>query len=262
MATYCISDIHGHFHAFASILDDLALTTDDHVYVLGDVIDRGPNIAELLLFCVSLSEEYENFHFLVGNHEHMAYQYLMRDKYAMDDDETAHWLDNVTGSQATIDALEALDSEWIQESLIPWFSNLSYVEITEVGTQHWMLVHAGFDPSRYGRSIGEKQGISLDVGSGFGTQTFYDMTWIREPWMYDPQDAPLPVVHGHTPTEAFRNSMDELEARVKESCYISQGGILYYRNKIDIDCGAGGGLGLGALRLDDFEEFHKKVSAR
>lgn len=259
MSTYCISDIHGHFHTFAALLDDLSLTTDDAVYVLGDVIDRGPNIAELLLFCVGLSEEYDNFHFLVGNHEHMAYQYLMSGAQATDKVELDHWLDNVEGSSETIEALAMLDDDWIAEKLIPWFGRLSYVEQVEVAGQEWMLVHAGFNPKAYGGTSPAKEGVSMEVGLGFGTQTFFDMTWIREEWMFDSGDAPLPVVHGHTPTVAFRDDLAPLEAAVGESCYLSQGGILYYKNKIDIDCGASSREGLGALRLDDFEEFHRKI---
>lgn len=259
MAKFCIADVHGHFRTFAALLEDLALTSDDDVYVLGDNIDRGPNIAELLVFCVSLANEYPNFHFLVGNHEHMAYQYLMSGSYEMDEAELAHWLENVDGSKATIDALRMLDDDWIEAELIPWFDKLSYFEEVDVSGQPWMLVHAGFNPEMYGKRKKEREGVSVNVNPLFGTQTFYDMTWIREPWMFDDKDAPLPVVHGHTPTTAFRDSLAELEYATGEGCYLSEGGILYYKNKIDIDCGASMGVGLGALRLDDFEEFHRKI---
>lgn len=259
MSTYVMSDIHGHYRSFMGLLDTLALTSDDQVYILGDVIDRGPNVAALLVACVKLSEEYPNFHFLLGNHEHMAYQYLQQSKNFTDDAEKAHWIEKVSGSEQTIEAIDALDDDWVQEKLIGWFDELIYYDIADVAGQKWMLVHAGFDPARFNTDKTTRFDDVI-VEGGFGAQSLHDMIWIREKWIYDNREAPLPTVHGHTPTDFFASDVDALEAAVGESCYLSRGGILYYKNKIDIDCGAGAGLGVGCLRLDDFQEFHKKIS--
>jgi serine/threonine protein phosphatase 1 len=259
MATYCISDIHGHYREFLALLDQLAVSSTDQVYILGDIIDRGPNIAELLLFCVGLDEEYDNFHFLVGNHERMSYQYLMQHDYQINVVEKNHWLNKVDGSKATIEALNMLDPEWIISDLIPWFDKLSYFQLAEVNGQSWMLVHAGFDPKHFGKNEKPVVNESVLVGAGFGTQSFYDMLWIREDWIFSDKDAPLPVVHGHTPTIYLKDCLAQIDKSIGEECYLSNGGILYYKNKIDIDCGAGQDISLGALRLDDFEEFHVAI---
>lgn len=257
MSTFCMSDIHGHYNSFMQLLDDIALSEDDDVYILGDVIDRGPDVAALLVACVEL-DKMDNFHFLLGNHEHMAYQYLLQSHSFADAEEKNHWINKVSGSAQTIEALDALNPDWVVEELIPWFSDLSYYDVAEVGGQQWMLVHAGFDPKRYGTLRKEKPD-DVFVDKRFGMQSLSDMIWIREGWMYDRAEAPLPVIHGHTPTDYFADKLDLLESKVGEGVYLSQGGILYYKNKIDIDCGAGAGVGLGCLRLDDFEEFHAKV---
>lgn len=257
MATYCMSDIHGHYNSFMRILDGISLSEDDHVYVLGDVIDRGPDVASLLVACVELNK-LDNFHFLLGNHEHMAYQYLLRSHSFSNEDERNHWIDKVHGSKKTLDALDLMDPDWMSAELIPWFDNLLYYDVAEVGGQQWMLVHAGFNPKRYGNLVKEHPDDVL-VDKRFGVQSLSDLIWIREEWMYDGQDAPMPVIHGHTPTDYFSDKLDLLDAKVGEGVYLSNGGILYYKNKIDIDCGAGNGVGLGCLRLDDFEEFHSSV---
>jgi serine/threonine protein phosphatase 1 len=39
---YAISDVHGCFDEFRRLLDLVSPTSDDIVYVMGDMIDRGP----------------------------------------------------------------------------------------------------------------------------------------------------------------------------------------------------------------------------
>lgn len=254
-----MSDIHGHYDAFMDMLDSLSLADDDNIYVLGDVIDRGPDVASLLVACVELAKS-DNFHFLLGNHEHMAYQYLSRSHSFANKQERLHWIKKVSGSEQTLDALDALDEDWVRAELIPWFNDLLYYDVVEVGGQQWMLVHAGFDPKRYGDTE-KRNADDVVIDRQFGAQSLYNLIWIREEWIYDDEEAPLPVIHGHTPTDYFQGKeLLRLEKAIGEEAYISDGGILYYKNKIDIDCGAGSGLGLGCLRLDDFEEFHIQVS--
>ena len=48
MATYVISDIHGMYNKFTELLNKIKLKDTDTLYILGDVLDRGPdqNIAQ------------------------------------------------------------------------------------------------------------------------------------------------------------------------------------------------------------------------
>ena len=43
MAIYVTSDAHGHVRALDEALSKISLTSDDTLYVLGDMIDRGPD---------------------------------------------------------------------------------------------------------------------------------------------------------------------------------------------------------------------------
>ena len=49
---YCISDIHGHYDLFCRLLDKIKFGGGDKLYVLGDMIDKGPDSVRLakLLF--------------------------------------------------------------------------------------------------------------------------------------------------------------------------------------------------------------------
>lgn len=68
MATYVISDIHGHYEKFEKMLKKIDLKDEDTLYVLGDILDRGPNPIKTLFKLM----EMPNAICIVGNHELMA----------------------------------------------------------------------------------------------------------------------------------------------------------------------------------------------
>ena len=47
--TYVVSDIHGCYDKYRELLRVIQLQPDDTLYVLGDVIDRGPDGFKILL---------------------------------------------------------------------------------------------------------------------------------------------------------------------------------------------------------------------
>ena len=72
MATYVVSDIHGEYDMFLELLDKIGLKETDTLYVLGDILDRGPHPLRLLRKLM----EMPNVVCLVGNHELMALECL------------------------------------------------------------------------------------------------------------------------------------------------------------------------------------------
>jgi len=72
MSTYVVSDLHGESHLFRDVLRQIHFSNEDHLYILGDVIDRGPDgIALLQEIMVT-----PNMTLLLGNHEYMMLQYF------------------------------------------------------------------------------------------------------------------------------------------------------------------------------------------
>src|ERR671932_2062390 len=61
-----IGDVHGHYDTLMSLLDAIAPTRDDMVYFLGDLIDRGPQSAQVVDFVMK-----SPYLCLLGNHEQM-----------------------------------------------------------------------------------------------------------------------------------------------------------------------------------------------
>ena len=51
---YVMSDIHGHLQRFESIMEQIKLGEGDHLFVLGDVIDRHPDGLRILQRLISM----------------------------------------------------------------------------------------------------------------------------------------------------------------------------------------------------------------
>ena len=73
--TYVMSDIHGNIGRYQKMLDLVGFTGDDHLYIIGDVIDRYPWGVEILLDIM----EHPNVTLLMGNHEQMCLDVMYSD---------------------------------------------------------------------------------------------------------------------------------------------------------------------------------------
>ena len=130
---YVISDIHGHFDSFMELLKRIQFSDNDELYILGDVIDRGPNPIITLNYALSKP----NIHLIRGNHEQM-----MLDSFAFFEDELCptnmmkNWISN--GGYTTFTQFsELLLQEKIE--LLTKISKLPYYIIKNNN----ILIHAG-----------------------------------------------------------------------------------------------------------------------
>ena len=69
MRRFAVSDIHGCHKTFRNLLDRLALTRDDELYLLGDFIDRGPGSKQVIDTVLALADDGYCVSSLMGNHE-------------------------------------------------------------------------------------------------------------------------------------------------------------------------------------------------
>lgn len=65
-----IGDVHGKFSKFQSLMKKVADTDNDLVIFLGDYIDRGDHVSDVLKWIMEHKDK-KNFVFLRGNHEQM-----------------------------------------------------------------------------------------------------------------------------------------------------------------------------------------------
>lgn len=64
---YCMSDLHGELDFFQEMLEQIHFSDSDHLYILGDVIDRGTGGVDILEQIMDAP----NITMLLGNHEQM-----------------------------------------------------------------------------------------------------------------------------------------------------------------------------------------------
>jgi len=219
---FVMSDLHGQFVLLQLMLEKIGFTDEDELYILGDIMDRGPNSIDIYYFVQSMP----NIHMLKGNHEIMMRQSLqMALKYNDLDDERSNpyrlWKQN--GGYKTVDSIR----EYLQKDAIPYdeyFENRrqflteiiefidslpSYIELDYQG-KHYVMVHAGVDP----------EAESLDE---IDPELF---AWIREYFYMSECNPDYTYIFGHTPL-----------------CFINEDGsfnVWYdpeFHNKIGIDGG-------------------------
>ena len=125
-----IGDVHGHYDALVALLDSVAPDSDDQVYFLGDLIDRGPKSADVVDFVIK-----HDFNCLRGNHEEMLLDVVGNGKVSVE--LYQGWL--YSGGHATVASYDGK----IPQEHIDWLRTLpTYLDLGDI----W-LVHAGVDPN-------------------------------------------------------------------------------------------------------------------
>lgn len=283
MAVYVTSDAHGHVRALDEALGQISLASDDVLYVLGDLIDRGPDPLGVVRLVRSLPQA----RVLLGNHEQLMLLATARtgapvngefDLSHLGVDEFTNWFDWMNnGGNATATQLGQLSHEDYVEYL-SWVSGLPLYDAVEAGGHTFALVHAGINAGVVSDYCEAHPGANLcdplTLRDLLGCHSADDLLWMREGLAYPTRlvgaDGRGPVVvAGHTPTPLLA----KLAALPEEACMTSerQGKVVLYgaceataghADRIDVDCAAASGAGMGRvgiLRLDDLSCFYASI---
>ena len=226
MSTYVVSDLHGEAQLFHKLLDQIHFSSEDHLYILGDVIDRGQDGIALLLEIMATS----NMTLLLGNHEHMMLQYFSPEAT---ETEIRRW--NKNGNTPTRDAFLTLDPE----------SKMRIMEYLQSLPTHMEVIVGG---------------IIYYLVHGFPGENVHDEVWHR-PAMTDCNPiSGTTLIIGHTPVLYLLETKENREHRMAEMIHKNEHpAILHTSGFIDIDCGCSLEdpiKTLGCLRLDDMAEFY------
>ena len=230
---YVVSDIHGEYDEFVAILGKMNFGSDDKLYVLGDVLDRGAYPIRTLKLLMGM----ENVVPIMGNHEVMALRCLEnadRNLEELTDDEIYDlilWTGN--GADTTLKEFYGLSDDEKKE-VVEYLETFSDYAKVEAGGQKYLLVHGGlmnFDPYRplVDYTLDELVWERPD----YGRQYFEDVITIT----------------GHTPTQLIEENP-------------RPGYIFKKNNHWAIDCGACFGAGLkeggrlAAVCLETGEELY------
>lgn len=217
MRRFAISDIHGCALTFEALLEQIAFSSADELFLLGDYIDRGPDSKGVIDLILKLKEEGYQLHCLRGNHEAL----LLNSIGGLTDDHEL-WLQN--GGDTTMSSFGLSSTDSLH--LIP----LEYIEFLNqlewyFETDHYILVHAG-----------------LDFRTAQPLEARHAMTWIRN-W-YEQIDREWLkgriIVHGHTPVPRplivkQLKKLDKLPALDIDAGCVFKGNYLKYLCAFDLD---------------------------
>ena len=227
---YVVSDLHGCFDKYKEMLSLIDLVPRDTLYVLGDIIDRGPDGIKILRDMMLRPNVFP----LLGNHEFTAavcLPWLMEEVTgqslsALDETRLAalsEWIAN--GGGPTLRSLKELSQDE-REDIQEYFREMELYAEVETGGRSFVLTHSA--PEHFAP---DKSLDSYDLQDFLFGRPEADAAYYPDKIL----------VFGHTPTR------------------ILGGGdkILRQETWIDIDCGCvfkGGQL--GCLCLDTMDEFY------
>lgn len=236
MATYVIGDIHGEYDQLKTLLQKMNFSLKDELFVLGDVVDRGPHPIKVLQYLMSLP----NCTCLIGNHEVMALTCLKILKneitedflFSLKDEDMLNLLDWIgNGAKSTMEEFQKLTREE-QNAIMDFIGDFeAYAEVT-VNGQDYILVHAGL-------------GNNFCYLTPMEEYTLDDLVWHRPDYEVPYYEDKI-VVTGHTPTQNI-------------PCNQRPGYIFKENNYIALDCCACSRKGrLAGVCLETGEEFYSR----
>ena len=218
--TYVISDIHGQFDAFMEMLRTIEFCEEDELYVLGDVIDRGPKSLE----CIRWLMKQDNVLTLLGNHE-----LILFDTY----------IHNAPAFYHSLTELKENMTDDEQKAVIQWIEDMPECKLITVNGKKFFLNHTqAVSPEYFKEALTER--------------LFPEYSRYKEYFFLSIKD--IISIHGHIPTMEMRrwNNQEKDSAIWKNK----DGSII----DIDCGAGypENGGK-LGCLRLNDMKEFYVEL---
>lgn len=209
MRTIVIGDIHGCFNELKTLILSLEEKQEynkdtDKLVFLGDYIDRGEDSRAVIKFIRERQKDNKNVIALKGNHEDMLTDFCSNDK-------SEDWFYN--GYESTLQSYKGFKEDFYND--IEWIKTLPlYYE-----DKYFIYAHAG-----------------VDVNKPINKQSYYDLLWIREEFIYNTTPYAKRVIFGHTPTIRLTGENKP---------------VYTYTDNIAIDTGCVFGGALTALIIED-----------
>lgn len=188
---YVIGDIHGRLdlldQLLAKIHDDLRRrpAPRTRLVFVGDLIDRGPQSAQVVERLRTYRHHGVRPVFLLGNHEEVLLRILAGDASLIES-----WL--------KFGGLQCLESYGLDRKVLRSGEPEALLGTIQqaIPRKHAEFIGGFIDSCRFGDFLfvhaGIRPGIELDQ------QRQTDLRWIREPFLFDETDHGFVVVHGHT----------------------------------------------------------------
>ena len=225
---YVVSDIHGEYELFISLLKRIGFSAVDSLYVCGDIIDKGPESIRLAKYISGL----KNAYCIIGNHEYafLKYYHSILENSPDDFDEALKKLQSYFPE----------DGHLLDWELVDWLDNLpTYIEEDE-----FICVHAGIPI--------DKSGLLRPL-SEVGTEQLVHDRRFKEPKTV--HNSPKCVFFGHTQTDCICGENKILGYRRNERAAYKTIRDFY---KIHLDTGSWSNGVLGCFCIDSLKVFYAK----
>lgn len=195
---YAVGDVHGRFDLFermlAAVEEDVGDFPPENVrlVLLGDLIDRGPESAQVVERARQLREASDSVRLLMGNHEEIFLQILEGEI------ESLPFFLKI-GGRPTIMSYGITD----REILTLKSRELVDLLIERVPPAHVELLRSMENVVRYGDVVfvhaGVRPGVPIDE------QKLSDLRWIRSEFLSHRRSHGALIVHGHNVTETVED---------------------------------------------------------
>ncbi|MGD9808597.1 MAG: metallophosphoesterase [Deferribacterales bacterium] len=242
--TAVIGDIHGCIRTLDKLINDIEKRFSDVQYIsLGDIIDRGPGICDVMRLLMMMKSE-GKLEMLRGNHEDVLIDFA--DK--TNDYSHQRWLDY--GGRETLACLSGRSIPYHAEDLdaddyIPYIKPfLEFLESAEYklgmrfDNNNFMFSHAGIGPS-----IGKSHMVEE-----FQARENYLFMWSRDTWRSTEQYYGYTMVHGHTPVKEIEVHNDPHKPFVNKN---KRGELV----SIALDTGCVYGYSLSSMIIDTCGDY-------
>jgi serine/threonine protein phosphatase 1 len=199
---YVVGDVHGRLDLLEQLLAKIEDDLERHparkslLVFVGDLIDRGPNSAQVVERLRTYRKAGVKTVFLLGNHEEVLLRILDGDK------RVANW--RWFGGKACMasygldaDRFDAMDDEEAAAAVLQ-----------AVPAEHAAFLKGFADTCRFGDYLFVHAGVRPGVELERQSQT--DLRWIREPFLQDESDHGFVVVHGHTISDAVEQRANRI----------------------------------------------------
>jgi serine/threonine protein phosphatase 1 len=188
---YVVGDLHGRLDLLELLLEKIHDDIDRRparkvlLVFVGDLIDRGPNSAQVVERLRTYRHPKVQTMFLLGNHEEVLLRILGGEA-----DLITKW--------RSFGGTECLNSYGVDASELSGLEDDDALALirTAIPKKHVEFLESFDDSCRFGDYLIVHAGIR--PGVEFDQQRQSDLRWIREPFLFDDTDHGFVVVHGHT----------------------------------------------------------------
>lgn len=197
---YVCTDLHGQYTLFMKMLKAINFSGEDTLYIMGDIIDRGPKSIRLLKYIMSQ----ENMICLIGNHEHFMWAYENR----LYRDYGNAWLSEGNGGIKTKKQFDRLPKKE-KEEIMKYIEDMYLQVELELNGKTYLLSHSAF--MYHAKTVKWFEVNSYEVQKVVWNSPW--RFWEHTPFEYYEGDERIHII-GHVPVQKV--FLDKIYAEVKD----------------------------------------------